>query len=212
VADGAPPIGTGEIVTSILIAVLVALMVFLYKYLRKVEHENRRLEELIMRRDEEWKQYWDQKYGQSYQQWYPQESAAPQPQSPYTQIPYYEEEVEKSQRSAPSAATPTTPYPLATDGFFRVIPCPICEVENKVRRPLYILGKDPNDGSYILSCGHTDGQGRLHMLKVVDIRKAYAPIVELEAAKEAVAAATVTPSPTAKKEKKKRGEDVQEEE
>jgi len=169
---------------------------------------------LIMRRDEEWRLYWDQKYGQSYQQQYPQEQLPQQYVAPSTatqkQIPYYEEEV--PQRGTPTAGSTPMPYPTATDGFFRVIPCPICEAENKVKRPLFVVGKDPNDGSYILSCGHTDGQGRLHMLKVVDIRKAYAPVVELEAVKEVVAAQAATPPPAPMKKEKKKREEREEEE
>jgi len=207
-----PQIGTGEIVTAILIAALVALMVFLHKYLKKVDLENRRLAEDVRRRDEEWRQFWLSLYGQSGgQQYYPQEAATSQPQSPYRQIPYYEEEVERPQRSAPSAATPTTPYPLAADGFFRVIPCPICERERGVKAPLFLVGKDP-DGSYILSCGHEDSRGRLHMLRLTDLRQVYAPVVEMESVKEAVAAAAATPSPTAKKEPKKKKEEREEEE
>jgi len=213
-----PQIGTGEVVTAILIVALVALMVFLYKYLRKVEMENRRLEELILRRDEEWKLYWDRKYGQSYQQQYPQEQGAAESQSAARgQIPFYEEGAEeRPQRATPTPATvlPPYPYPLAADGFFRVIPCPICERERGAKAPLFIVGRDP-DGSYILSCGHEDSRGRLHMLQLSDLRQVYAPVVELEAAKEAVAASTATPTPTAtsaKKEKKKKEEREEKEE
>jgi len=76
------------------------------------------------------------------------------------------------------------------------------------------VGRD-SDGSYILSCGHEDTRGRLHMLRLTDMRNVYSPIVELEAAKEALADAVQTPPappPPAKKESKKKREEREEEE
>jgi len=184
------------------------LIAILYKYIRKMDVENQRLVEEARRLEEERRQFWLSLYGQAPAATYEPLAQAPQAQR---QLPFYEEAEEKPQRGAPTAGPTPVPYPTAADGFFRVIPCPICEIENKVKRPLFLVGKD-SDGSYILSCGHTDEQGRLHILKVVDIRKAYAPVVELDAVKEAVAAAQSTaPPPPAKKEKKRR-EDAQEEE
>jgi len=210
----APPIGTGEIIAAAGLFMLGMLIAVLYKYIRKMDVENQRLVEEARRLEEERRQFWLSLYGQSPAATYestPQVSTALHTQR---QIPFYEDMVEgERQRTPAPGPTPiavSSPYPVAADGFFRVIPCPICEREKKVKNPLFIVGKDP-DGTYILSCGHTDETGRTHILKLRDARREIAPVVEVEAVKEAVAAAQSTAPPPAKKEKKKR-EDAQEEE
>ena len=212
-----PPIGTGEIIAFAALFMLGMLIAILYKYIRKMDVENQRLVEEARRLEEERRQFWLSLYGyrESQAPVYepaPQVSTAPQPQR---RLPFYEDAVSEPPRQAPAPgptpAAVSSPYPVAADGFFRVIPCPICERENGTKNPLFIVGKDP-DGTYILSCGHTDAQGRTHILKLRDARREIAPVVEVEAVKEAVVAAqSAAPPPHAKKEKKKR-EDVQEEE
>jgi len=215
VADGAPPIGTGEIIAFVALLMLGMLIAVLYKYIRKMDLENQRLVEEARRLEEERRQFWLSLYGYGGSQ-APATSYEPTPQAPQRRLPFYEDATEAPQQGAPAPSpTPSavsSPYPIAADGFFRVIPCPICEREKKVKNPLFLIGKDP-DGTYILSCGHTDETGRTHILKIRDARREIAPIVEAEAVKEAVAAATTSPPPPAKKEKeKKKREDVQEEE
>jgi len=209
-----PPIGTGEIIAFAALFMLSMLIAILYKYIRKMEVENQRLVEEARRLEEERRQFWLSLYGYGGSQApaaayepAPQAPTAPQPQR---RLPFYEDAVEEERRAPAPGPTPSavfSPYPIAVDGFYRMIPCPVCEREKKMKNPLFLIGKDP-DGTYILSCGHTDEAGRTHILKLRDARKEIAPVVELETVKEAVAAAQSTAPPPAKKRKR---EDAQEE-
>jgi len=194
-------IGIGEVIAAVGLFIIGMLIALLAMYLRHAKRSEQQLEEELRRRDEQWRQFWLSLYGQG-----DQGTPPPSPAPAQQQIPYYEEEAGGAPR--PQQQLRSAPYPMAADGYFRVLSCPICEKELGIKRPLFIVGKDA-DGTYILSCGHVDQQGRLHMLRLVDMRKYYAPIIELSELKEAVEA-NLPQEEVPQKKKKKRDEEGEE--
>jgi len=196
-------IGIGEVIAAVGLFIIGMLIALLAMYLRHAKRSERQLEEELRRRDEQWRQFWLSLYGQA-----DQVAPPPSPAPAQQQLPYYEEGEEGRGRRAQQPQQQLTPYPYAADGYFRVLSCPICERDYEAKRPLFIVGKDA-DGTYILSCGHVDQQGRLHMLRLVDVRKYYAPIIEVSEVKETVEA-SLPQEEAPQKKKKKRDEEGEE--